>query len=139
MTALPVPAAAGLAEGERRRAAALAALAERRAALVRRAQRALLRQLLDTGEATADDVRAAVPLPDGIGPRCYGAVPLPLADAGIIRHAGYRPTRRPAGHARPIAVWALADRDAARAWLSTHPELPGPDPSEGDTWQPMLW
>jgi hypothetical protein len=107
---------------------ALALLADRRAALVRRGQRALLLRLLDASTATADDVRAAVELPPGVGPRCYGAVPLPLADADIIRHAGYTPTRRPEGHARPIAIWARADRAAALAWIAAHPDLPDPEP-----------
>ncbi len=119
--------ATGLAEGLVRRAAALDLLTKRRAALVRQAQRALLLRLLDAGTATADDVRAAVSLPDGIGPRCFGAGPPLLAALGIIRGAGYTPTRRPEGHARPITVWALADRAAALEWLVAHPELPDPE------------
>jgi hypothetical protein len=120
---------AGRVEGERRRDAALALLAERRAAVVRAGQRALLLRLLAAGTATADDVREAVPLPQGIGPRCYGAAPTPLADDGIIRAAGYRRTARPAAHARPVTLWALADRAAALAWLDRHPHLPGPEPA----------
>jgi len=50
----------GMAEGERRKADALAVLADRREALVRRAQRALLAVLLETDAATADDVRQLV-------------------------------------------------------------------------------
>jgi hypothetical protein len=119
---------AGRAEGERRRDASLALLAERRTAVVRAGQRALLLRLLSGADtATADDVCDAVPLPPGIGPRCYGAVPLPLADAGIITHAGYTPTRRPEAHARPVAVWTLADRAAALAWLTAHSPLPDPE------------
>ena len=117
------------AEGERRRDAALTLLSERRAAVIRAGQRALLLKLLDAGTATADDVRAAVPLPPGIGPRCYGAVPLPLLDAAIIAHAGYRVCERPEAHARPVTVWALADRAAALAWLAAHPLLPNPEPA----------
>jgi hypothetical protein len=75
-----------------------------------------------------------VPLPDGIGPRSYGAVPLPLAEDGIICHRGYTATRRPEGHARPIAVWALADRAAALAWLADHPELPDTVPEQRTLW-----
>jgi hypothetical protein len=86
-----------------------------RAALVRRAQRALLSRLLDTGEATADDVRDVVPLPDGISPRVFGAAPKELATAGIIVAAGYRKSRRPEAHARPVTVWHLRDRRAAVA------------------------
>lgn len=124
-------------EGERRRDAALSLLAERRAVVVRAGQRALLLQLLDTGMATADDVRTVVPLPPGIGPRCYGAVPTPLAEAGIIRAAGYQRTARPLAHARPVTVWALADRAAALGWLAAHPPLPDPEPARPV--QPTLW
>ena len=131
--------AAGRAESERRRDAAHALLAERRARLVRLAQRALLAHLLDAGTATADDVRAAVPLPHGIDPRVYGAAPDPLVEAGAIHHAGYTRSCRPVAHARPVVVWELADRDAAVAWLATHPELPPPEAAEGDTVQPTLW
>jgi hypothetical protein len=87
-------------EGVRRRDTALALLAERRAAVVRAGQRALLRRLLEASAATADDVRAAVELPPGIGPRCYDAVPIPLVEAGIIYAAGYQRTARPTAHAR---------------------------------------
>ena len=99
----------------------------------------MLLRLLDAGTATADDVRAAVELPDGIDPRCLGAVPGPLADAGIIRRADYRPSSRPERHASIIAIWALADRAAALAWLAVHPELPDPSEGEGDGRQLMLW
>ena len=56
------------AEGECRKAAALDLLAARREATIRRAHRALLRALLESGAATADGVRAAVELPSGINP-----------------------------------------------------------------------
>jgi hypothetical protein len=123
--------------GGDRRDAALDLLRRRRATLVRCGQRALLGQLLAVGTATADDVRAAVTLPPDIDPRCMGAVPGDLADAGIIRATGYVRTARPAGHARPVLCWALADRDAALTWLTTHPELPDPAESEGE--QLTLW
>lgn len=117
-------------EGERRKAAAHRLLADHREAVVRRAQRALLWVLLKTGSATADDVRELVELPPGIGPKCFGAVPLPLARAGIIRADGYAKTCRPEGHARPVTVWILADREAAERWLRNHPDLP--DPADDD-------
>ncbi len=56
-------------------------------------------------------------------------MPLPLAELGIIQHTGYTPTRRPEAHARPVAVWALADRAAALAWLAANPPLPDPEPA----------
>jgi hypothetical protein len=115
-------------EGERRQRAALDLLAVRREALVRRGRRALLLRLLAAGAATADDVRVAVELPPGVGPRLFGAVPGKLAGDGIIQPAGYAATGRPQAHARPISVWALADRAAALDWLHDHPDITNPTP-----------
>jgi hypothetical protein len=120
------PCRCGQAEGEARKAGALDLLADRRQAIIRRAQRALLTVLLEAGSATADDVRKLVELPPGIGPRCFGAVPIPLARAGIIRADGYAKTCRPTAHARPLTVWLLADRAAALRWLADHPDRPAP-------------
>ena len=115
-------------EGERRRDAAHALLAAHRAVYVRRGRRALLEQLLLSGTASADDVRALVRLPDGIDPRCLGPVPGPLRRARIIRRADYMPSHRPERHASIIAVWQLADRAAACDWLGAHPDLPDVEP-----------
>ena len=114
-------------DGERRKSNALATLAERREVYVRRGRRALLRTLLDSGTATADDVRAAVKLPPGIDPKCFGSVPGALVRAEIIRAGGFGKTRRPVGHARPVTVWELVDRAAALQWLANHPDQPDPD------------
>ena len=114
------------AEGERRKLDAFAMLTANRETVIRRAQRALLTVLLETGTGTANDVREFVELPPGIGPKCFGAAPGPLARAGIIRADGFAKTCRPVGHARPVTVWALADRDKALRWLADHPELPAP-------------
>jgi hypothetical protein len=130
--------AEGRAEGERRRDEALDLIRRRRASVVRAAQRALLSKLLDADTATADDVRDLVPLPSGIDPKVFGAAPTPLADAGLIRAAGFKRSCRPKAHARPVTVWALADRAAARLWLAAHPELPTPD-ADGDPAQLTLW
>lgn len=113
-------------EGERRKADALAVLADRREVLVRRAQRALLAVLLEHGTATADDVRELVELPPGIDPKCFGAAPGALARRGIIAADGFAKTARPEGHARPVTVWRLADAEAARCWLWDHPDLEDP-------------
>lgn len=74
----------GLTEGERRKADALGLLSVYREAVIRSAQRALIRLLIRRGTATADDVRSLVDLPDGIGPKCFGAAPSPLAKRGIL-------------------------------------------------------
>jgi hypothetical protein len=115
------------ADGAARKRAALDLLAVRRRVLVRHGRRALLVRLLDAGTATADDVRDAVQLPPGVRPVLMGAVPGPLAEAGIIMGAGYATTRRAEAHARPVTVWTLADRAAALAWLDAHPDLPDDD------------
>jgi hypothetical protein len=114
-------------EGERRKREALARLAARRETLFRRGRRALLNRLLVSGEATIDDVRAEVRLPPGVKPLVFGVVPGALADAGLIRAIGFAKTTRPEAHARPVQVWALADRAGALAWLRHNPDLPDDD------------
>lgn len=121
----------GIGDGERLKADAFALLADRREVVVRRAQRALLTVLLEAGSATADDVRAAVELPPGIGPKCFGAAPGTLARAGVIEADGFTRTVRPEGHARPVTVWRLANRAHALRWLADHPDLPDDDPGAG--------
>lgn len=112
--------------GERAKAEALALLEARRDLYVLRGRRALLKALLLTGRATADDVRAAVELPDGLDPKLFGAVPGALARAGIIEADGCVITGRPEAHARPVKVWRLADYPAAHRWLAEHPDRPDP-------------
>jgi hypothetical protein len=116
--------------GEARKLDAFALLEARRAVYVLRGRRALLRRLLDCGEATADDVRTAVELPPEIAPVALGCVPAPLARAGIIERAGFVESRRPDAHARPVSIWRLIDRAAALAWLAFHPDRPDPAPDE---------
>ena len=53
-------------QGERLKLDAFAVLTANREAVIRRAQRALLTVLLETGSETADDVRQLVELPPGI-------------------------------------------------------------------------
>lgn len=115
---------AGRDEGEAKKQDRLALLRERRAGYVRCGQRALLTCLLDKTTATADDVRQAVDLPSHVDARCLGAVPGPLAKAGIIRSLGYTKSLRPERHASPILVWMLADRAAALGWLVANPDYP---------------
>jgi hypothetical protein len=62
-----------LAEGERRMREAHAHIFRRRQALIRRICRAYLQHLLDNGPDTIDPIRAAVYLPPGADPRCFGA------------------------------------------------------------------
>ncbi len=88
----------------------------RRSALVRLAQVALLRILLEQKAATADDVRPLVPVPSGISPKFFGAAPGPLARAGIIRADGFHKSNRKEAHVRPNRIWKLIDRTAAQKW-----------------------
>jgi len=106
------------AEGEVRRDAALNLLRARRADLIRACTAAALRIALDRGEVCADDVRAGVPIPPDISPKLVGCVFRDLADAGILRRAGFRPSTRPTAHARPLSVWRLADATAATVRLA---------------------
>lgn len=119
MTMIPGPADSG----ETRRDDALARLRRHRAALVRDLARATVRIALDRGVLTADDLRDAVPIPDGIRPVVVGAAMQAVADAGLISCIDYRRSRRPVAHARPVRVWQLADRAAALAWLAARPPI----------------
>ena len=117
----------GLADGLARRDVAHRLLAARRDVFVRRGRRALLRAMLaGNGVATADDVRAAVPLPPGVNPKLFGPVPTELVAAGVIAADGYAKSNRPEAHARPVQVWRLVDRAAAERWLRENPDLPDP-------------
>jgi hypothetical protein len=119
-------------EGESRKDAAHALLEARRDVLIRRARRALLMRLLDAGTATADDVAERIgPTDPSIDPRWLGTVPGPLAIARIIRRADYTKSARPIRHASVIAVWELADRAAAIAWLARNPDLPEAEDGDG--------
>jgi len=111
------------AEGEGRRDKALSILRARRANLIRECTAAALRIALDRGEVCADDVRALVAIPPDISPKLVGVVFRDLADACILRRAGFRNSTRPAAHARPLSIWRLADAAAALAWLASHPPL----------------
>ena len=115
------PREAGKNEGRRRKDFALSVLESRREWFVIEGRRILLTELLAKGTASADDVRERLALPPDIGPACLGAVPRPLALAGVIRKSGFVTTSRPEAHARPVTRWELVDAAAARQWLANHP------------------
>jgi hypothetical protein len=133
----PLSPAAGGNEGERRRDEALTLLRDRRAALVRRLQRAYIDLLLMDGPITSDPLRAAVPLPSGTDPRVVGAAVRALATAGLIHRAGLARSTRPEAHGRDLPLWQIADPAAAAGWLADHPEPPEPD--QGEPRQLILW
>ncbi len=87
-----------------------------------RARRALLRRLLDDGPATVEAVRDSVPVPEGVNPNVCGAVPGPLARRRVIQRVGFAKARRLERHAGVLAVWSVAGRGRAEAWLREHPE-----------------
>ena len=106
------------ADGEALKQHAHAILEATRKAIVRDARRALLEHALLHGTATIDDVRALVPIPPGINPKVFGAVPGPLAKAGSIRAVGFKRTDRNVAHARILTIWAIADTAKATAQLT---------------------
>jgi hypothetical protein len=122
-----------LKEGEAAKAAALRRLAFARRTLVRAGRRALLTALADRPSATADDVAAAVQIPEGIDPRLLGSVPGELARAGLIEADGFTKSRRRSRHASIQTIWRLADREAARRWLAANPAEPLPANGERPT------
>ena len=89
---------------------------------VRRGRRAMISHVLRHGTVSADDVRAAVELPDDVDPRCLGSVPRALANAGIIRRCGFVVSQRPERNGSYIASWMLADKPKAVRWLADHPD-----------------
>jgi hypothetical protein len=119
-------------EGNSRKDAAHALVEARRDVLIRRARRALLQRLLDVGTATADDVAERLgPTERSMDRRWLCAVPGPLAIARIIRRAGYTKSARPIRHTSVIAVWELADRAGALAWLARNPDMPEGENGDG--------
>ena len=120
------------AEGEARKQAAFDLHEAHREYWLRLARRALVRHALEHGTATADDVAASLgELPDGLDPRWLGAVPLPLARAGIIKRKTYVKSTRPSRHASPISFWRLKSIRKGRLWLAANPELPEPEGDAG--------
>ena len=125
--------------GQERRDAVLEYHDTANAGVLVRGRRAFLAALLANGEATADDVYAAVDVPAGVDPRCLGAVPRPLVRAGIVRAAGFIESSRPQRNAGIIRRWELIDRPKAERCLAElsklsespahekarQPELPG--------------
>jgi len=115
-------------EGQRRKAAAHQLLEDHRAGVVRNARRAMTKLVLENGSCTMDDVRDRIEVPEGINPKCLGAVPSTLARQQIIERDGFVTTRRPKAHARPVSLWRLRDAAKAKLWLARHPpwELDAP-------------
>jgi hypothetical protein len=110
-------------EGERLQLAAFWLFERHRRASLRLARRAFLLALASQGEATADDVAAAVTIPAGIDPRLLGCVPSDFARQGIVERIGFEKSRRRTRHASIVSVWRLANRAAAELWLRLNPPI----------------
>ncbi|MCA9109372.1 MAG: hypothetical protein KDA52_05465 [Planctomycetaceae bacterium] len=108
-------------DGEQRKRDAHKTLEKYRALIIEQFRRRFLCILLEHGTATIDDVRELMELPTGMDATCLGAVPGPLARAGIIRRVGYVKSERADAHARPISVWELLDSHAVVEWIRSHP------------------
>lgn len=116
----------GRCEGERRKAEAFGKIEANREAILRKARRAFATLGLANGCVTIDDVRAAVELPPGTNPTCFGPVATPFARMKFVERVGFVESARPEAHCRPVGVWEVTSRDGLRLWLATHPELPMP-------------
>ncbi len=98
-----------------------------RAGVIRAAQRALIDAIIRNGEASADDIRAVVVIPDGIHPAVIGTAVYLLARDGIIVPVNTVTAQRPIAHAHLMRVWRLADPDQGNVWLASNPTPIAPD------------
>jgi hypothetical protein len=113
----------GTRDGEQLKEAAFRLFERHRRALLRLARRTFIATLATRGEATADDVAAAVTIPAGIDPRLLGCVPSDFARQGIVERIGFQKSRRRSRHASHLSVWRLANRAAAELWLRLNPPI----------------
>ncbi|MDX1965777.1 MAG: hypothetical protein SFV23_01285 [Planctomycetaceae bacterium] len=98
--------------------------ARARERFLRRAKRYFLQALLQHGIVSIDAVREAVPVPDGVNPKCCGQIPTDFHSDGIIERLTHVRTERPVAHSRHIGLWRLTKPASAMEWLATHPDLP---------------
>ena len=113
-------------DAKRRKEQALTNHETNRKAILLKARHVFIQHLLQSGESTADHIREVIELPPDINPSCLGAVPAPLARAGIVQRGGYVVSRRKESHARTLSLWQLLDRAKAQQWLDDNP-LPQPE------------
>ncbi len=108
-------------EAKRRKDEALSLHELHRKAILLQVRRIFVRHLLNTGTATADDIRDKFEVPEGVNPNFLGSVPTPFTRARIIKRRGYIESSRPAAHARVVSLWELLDREKADQWLVDNP------------------
>ena len=92
-------------------------IASNNAEIMHQARLEFVRVLLRRGEASTDDIRSKIPVPNGIDPRFFGSVPAVFARRKMIAGGVYVRGSRSVSHARAIQVWRLIDRQAACDWL----------------------
>lgn len=83
----------------------------------RRLQGVILRYALYRGDVHADDVRAVLPVPEGIHPNIVGRAFIALESAGLIAPAGFERSRRRKRHSGISRRWRVVDAAGARAYL----------------------
>lgn len=90
-------------QGRKQRDNALELLERTRKQYVRRARAYAIGHARLHGSVTADDVRKALPLPEGIDGRVMGAI----FNTQALKKIGYTQTKVATSHGRPIAVFAI--------------------------------
>lgn len=80
------------------------------------ARRAALLHAARHGQVTAEDVRKAVPIPEGVHPSAMGAV----FRTDLLEPQGLAQAEHAEGHARTIRTWALTEK--GRAWAAAQGE-----------------
>lgn len=97
------------AAGRQGRDSALDLLERTRAAYIKAARATAVQISIRHGEVTSDAVREALPVPEGLDPRCLGPVFASAPPGFRWERTGYRQTRAKQAHARPISVWRLVN------------------------------
>lgn len=95
----------------------------RRQTVIRRGQRALLRQLLDGHTATVDDVVVLLVLPPETDRQCLDVIPRALAEARRIEPLPNPRSAAPDAWSS-TTIWTLGNREDAEKWLVEHVDLP---------------
>ena len=113
-------------EGERRKGEAFANLEAHREWILLKARRVFVAVLLEKGRCTIDCVRAAIELPAGMNPVCFGPVPTSFARQHLIERVGFADTTRAEARCRPVSIWELKSPSGLAQWLLDHPDRPSP-------------
>lgn len=124
-------------EGERRKGEAFANLEAHRDFILLKARRVFAEVLIEKGRCTIDDVRAAIELPAGLNPVCFGPVPTLFARQRFIERVGFMDTTRAEARCRPVSIWELKSPHGVAQWLLEQPDRPPPVDARKE--QQSLW